>query len=290
MPTESPPPENPAREWLFKRDGQVFGPVPEPRLVEMLVQGELGPATEVAVEDGAWHAVREVTGFLVHLRKAEARARVEAEVTGARKLARRRSAVRLTVFAAAGALLLAAVSGVAYLLATRRPWERPSALLADFGDGIAIGAARVSGRRHAGAAAEEEILVPDRAGAEVPRSRRAPAGPTAARPAGGPVPRAGDLVLASYDPARIQQSVARQRGALAPCLREEAARSPEFSGEIPVEFAVGNEGRVVALWVDEPRFKSGPLRDCLLARLAEFTFDRFPGERPVVSLSLRIAR
>jgi hypothetical protein len=87
---------------------------------------------------------------------------------------------------------------------------------------------------------------------------------------------------------RIQEVVARRQGSLAPCLREEARRSPEWAGEIPIEFAVGNDGRVAALWIDEPRFKSGELRECLLRRLAEWEFDRFPGQRPVVSLAFRI--
>ncbi|HTP24311.1 MAG TPA: AgmX/PglI C-terminal domain-containing protein, partial [Anaeromyxobacteraceae bacterium] len=96
------------------------------------------------------------------------------------------------------------------------------------------------------------------------------------------------LVLARYDPRRIQEVVARRQGSLAPCLREEAHRSPDFSGEIPIEFAVGNDGKVVALWIDEARFKSGPLRECLLAKLRDWSFDRFPGERPIISLAFRI--
>ena len=95
-------------------------------------------------------------------------------------------------------------------------------------------------------------------------------------------------MLSRYDPRRIEEAVARQRGSLAPCLREEARRSPEFSGEIPIEFAVGNDGKVAALWIDEPRFKSGPLRECLLQRLQGWSFDPFPGSRPVVSLTFRV--
>ncbi|HUK66115.1 MAG TPA: AgmX/PglI C-terminal domain-containing protein [Anaeromyxobacteraceae bacterium] len=291
MADDSTPQTKPTREWLFKSDGQVFGPVVEGHLVELVMQGRLGPETEVAGEEGRWRALSEVPGFLVHIRKAEARARIEKEVTGARNLARRRGAVRLLLYVATATVLCGGVSAGAYLLATRRPWQRESALLANFGDGITIGAVSIHASRRAAATdAEDEIAVPDPSSSASPvRSRHSPGGPPATRPAASN-PHASDLVLSAYDPARIQQSVARQRGALAPCLREEAARSPEFSGEIPIEFAIGNEGRVVALWIDEPRFKSGALRDCLLARLSEFTFDKFPGERPVVSLSLRIAR
>ncbi len=282
-----------AREWLFKADGQVFGPIREDAFIDLILQGRVAAATEVASDDGVWRPLGAVSGFLVHLRKAEARARVEAEVTGSRKLAQRRSALQGTAAALAVVLLVAAAGTGAWLLATRRPWEKRSSLLDDFGDGIAIGAVRVGyGPRAADDASSDEIAIPDAEaqphGAPV-RTRRIASVPRPARSGGG-IAQGGDLVLAQYDPARIQEVVARRKGSLAPCLRDEARRSPDFAGEIPIEFAVGNDGRVAALWIDEPRFKSGVLRDCVLAKLREWSFDPFPGQRPVVSIAFRMGR
>lgn len=281
----------PPREWLFKDDGQVFGPITHDQLVDLVVQGRVGAATLVAGEDGRWRPLGSVSGFLVHLKKAEARVRVEAEVTGSRKLARRRTALHGAAAALAFVILVGGAGAGAWLLATKRPWEKRSKLLDDFGDGIAIGSVRVGGGARA-VASEDEIAVPDVS--SLPQHegpgrpvRKVASAPHPARPGGAP---GGDLVLAQYDPARIQDVVARRQGSLAPCLREESRRSPEFSGEIPLEFAVGNDGKVVALWIDEPRFKSGPLRDCVLAKLREWTFDSFPGQRPVVSLVFRVGR
>jgi hypothetical protein len=59
---------------------------------------------------------------------------------------------------------------------------------------------------------------------------------------------------------------------------------------VPVEFAVGNDGRVAQLWIDEPRFREGPLRDCLARALEAWRFDPFPGQRPTVSLAFGIGR
>ncbi len=290
MPNETLETTDPAREWLFKADGQVFGPVREDDFVELILQGKVGAATEVAREDGVWRPLGTAAGFLVHLRKAEARARVEAEVTGSRKLARRRSARQVTAAALALLVLVGAAGAGAWFLAIRRPWEKRSSLLDDFGDGIAVGAVRVGSgpRAAAGARSEDEIAIPD--ADATPHG--APARPrrvaSAARPGGSA--QGGDLVLAQYDSARIQGVVARRQGSLAPCLREEARRSPEFAGEIPIEFAVGNDGKVATLWIDEPRFKSGPLRDCILGKLREWSFDSFPGQRPVVSIAFRMGR
>ena len=285
------------REWLFKSDGQVFGPVPEAQLVELLLQGRVTGETPISGSDGGWRPLNDVPGFLVHLRKAEAKARVEAEVTGARTIARRRSALQGAILALAALLLVGLFGAGAFFLAVRRPWERRSALLEDFGDGIAVSTARVGGGARA-SAAEDEIAIPElpvagagvsQGGAPAAKRRVASAArpPRSAGSASGSA-EGGDLVMAQYDPARIQAVVSHRQGSLAPCLRDEAHRSPEFAGEIPIDFAVGNEGRVVALWIDEPRFKSGELRDCLLRRLKEWEFDRFPGQRPVVSLSFRI--
>jgi GYF domain 2 len=281
----------PPREWLFKDEGQVFGPITHDQLVELVLQGKVDAATQVAAEDGSWRSLGSVSGFLVHLKKAEVRARVEAEVTGSRNLARRRTALQSAAAALALLLLIAAAGTGAWLLATKRPWERRSKLLDDFGDGIAIGAVRVGSGPRAVSASEDEIAVPDLTEASREGAGRARRTVSPARPArSGASAQGGDLVLAQYDPARIRDVVARRQGSLAPCLREEARRSPEFAGEIPLEFAVGNDGKVVALWIDEPRFKSGPMRDCVFAKLREWTFDSFPGERPVVSLVFKLGR
>jgi outer membrane biosynthesis protein TonB len=100
----------------------------------------------------------------------------------------------------------------------------------------------------------------------------------------------GAIVAASFDPRRIQAVVGREQRTLAPCFRAEAERSPGFRGEVPIEFAIGNDGRVARLWIDEPSLKEGPLRDCLLAALAGWRFDPFPGQRPTVSLAFGIGR
>jgi uncharacterized protein DUF4339 len=288
-----PDPTEASLEWLFREQGQVFGPLPEAQLVGLLLEGRIGGSTEVAPEGGAWRPLAQVPGFLVHLRKAEARARVEAEVTGVRKLARRRSALTGTAALAGVALLVLLAGTGAWWLAVKRPWEKRSALLESFGDGIAIGNVKVGVDVRA-SLGEEELALPGLdalasrpAGSRPGRARPLPAARPARPPASGEA-QGSDLVLARYDVRRIQEVVGRRQGSLAPCLRDEARRSPEFAGEIPVEFAVGNDGRVAALWIDEPRFKSGELRDCLLRGLKEWEFDRFPGQRPVVSMAFRI--
>ena len=59
---------------------------------------------------------------------------------------------------------------------------------------------------------------------------------------------------------------------------------------MPIEFVIGNDGKVVQLWIDEPQFKAGPLHDCLVKALGGWRFDPFPGQRPTVSLAFGMGR
>lgn len=271
-------------EWLFKRTGKVFGPVPSRRLAAMLYRGELDGETPVSSGDGTWQSLADVPLFMVHVRKAEAQLRVEREVTGARLLRKRRHQRWALVV---GVLLLAAMVGGGYgawFLAARSAKRNP--LLEDFGSGVRISVAATVGAGHR--AADEEIAVDiEQLDAGRGGARRS-AGAAPAAPRGSA--EGGDLVAAQYDPARIQAVVAREQRTLAECFKAEASRSPDFAGDIPLEFAVGNDGRVAQLWIDLPRFKSGPLKDCLTRKLAAWRFDTFPGQRPTVALTFGIGR
>ena len=271
-------------EWLFRREGQVFGPVDSRTLAAMLYRGEVDGGTAVSTGDGAWSALGEVPAFVVHARKAEVGLRVEAEVTGSRALRARAQRRKLVGLAVVAVLLVAGAGGGALYLA-RRNAIGTSPLLEDFGAGIRIGVSRR-------AAEEDEFEVP----ADDPRSGAAPA---RKRPRPPPAPGAGasagsveggELVAASFDAKKIQAVVGREQRSLAPCFRAEAERSPDFRGAVPFEFAIGNDGKVAQLWIDEPRFKQGPLRDCLVKALAGWRFDPFPGQRPTVQLAFGIGR
>ena len=275
-------------EWLFRRRGEVFGPVDSRTIAAMLYRGDIEPATPVSAGDGAWRPAGEVPLFRVHAKKAEAGLRVEREVTGARLLkARRRRRKALTSVLAAVALVMGA-GAAAYLLAGNP--DAGSPLLEDFGEGIRIAsAAHVGVARHA--RAEEEVEV------QLDTAPPGPPGRGANRSASRPGPSrvgdaapGGELVTAQFDARRIESVVNREQRKLVPCFREEAGRSPEYRGDVPIEFAIGNDGHVAALWIDEPRFRNGPLRACLTRALAAWRFDPFPGQRPTVQVAFRIGR
>lgn len=281
-------PDDPALkggEWLYRRQGEVFGPFDSRHLAAKLYQGEIDAGTPVSPDGGRWAPVGEVPIFRLHARKAEAALRVEREVTGARQLVhrkRRRNTALVLGLAVAG---VAGAGLAAYLLAPGR--GRVSPLLEDFGEGIRIASARVvTGSVRRAEDVEVEVSLEPGQAARPARPDR-PARPAAR----GAVADQGDeLVAAHFNVGRIQSVVNREQHTLAPCFREEAARSADFRGQVPLEFAIGNDGRVAALWIDEPRFRDGPLRECLLRSLAAWRFDPFPGQRPTVQLAFSIGR
>jgi hypothetical protein len=277
-------------EWLFRRGGQVFGPVDSRGIAAMLYRGEIDGSTPLSTGDGAWRPVSAVPIFVVHAKKAEAALRVEREVTGERLLRARRHKRRALAALTVAVLLVAGAVVGAFVLARRSRTTSP--LLEDFGAGIRIASAARVGVGHRAAAAEDEIEVQmDEPGSDrrAPRERRAGARPGTPAAASGAVD-GGEIVAAQFDERKIQAVVGREQRTLAPCFRAESSRSPDFEGDVPFEFAIGNDGRVAALWIDEPRFREGPLRECLAKALGAWRFDPFPGQRPTVSLAFRIGR
>lgn len=274
----------PAGEWLYRQGAQVYGPIPGTELAAMIDRGELDGSSPVAGPDGAFRPAAEVKSLAVRVRLAEARRRVEAEQEAVRQARRRRVQLRVGLVLLVALVAAAGAGAVAFRLSRERPWERRSALLSDFGAGIVLSVpVRVGGARAPGGG---EVELP----AEEARRRDRDVG-GAAVAAGGAVagsPARGGLVEQRWDEAHIQSVVAREQQELAPCLRAEAERAPGWSGEIPIEFAIGNDGRVAQLWIDGERRGSAPLRECLTQAMARWTFRPFPGERAVVSLSFRV--
>lgn len=282
-------------DWLFQRAGQVFGPLSSNQIAVMLYRGEIDAATRVSAGDGRWTPVGQVPIFMLHAKKAEAALRVDKEITGARLLAQRRTRARGTALVVG---LLLVVGGAIY--GTYRFTGGPSIAddpeLQGFGQGISIvKKAQVGGGRHA----EDEVEV----AIETEGERRAAGGLAGSgRRTGGPAPvpgrarpsgeaAGGDLaVRSSWNEGNIQSVIGKEQRTLAPCLREEAQRSPDWKGQIPIEFAIGNDGRVVKLWIDEPRFKSGRLYDCVFGALQRWRFAPFPGQQPNVTMTLGIGQ
>ncbi|MFP2959880.1 AgmX/PglI C-terminal domain-containing protein [Myxococcus sp. 1LA] len=293
--------------WLFKHGDLVLGPVSGAQIVEKLTSGELTPDTLVApAGERDFHRMSEVDAFRSHVARAEARARVDAAVV----VERAKSAKRLKILGGA------AVAGVVVLGIFGVHVARNAAVHGWFGGGgvqtddFEMGEITI---RVAQARADDEEFFDYPAGG----AQRPGAGGPGVKPATGssgpgkvamasttrsppdrkPRPTGtvstepdGMEVAQQFDQSAINRVVASNKSTLFRCFKEEGERSPGIYAKIPMEFVIGNDGRVSKLWVDNPQFKKGALYDCLLTEMQKWPFRAYEGERATVGLSFTIGK
>jgi hypothetical protein len=293
--------------WLFRQGDLVLGPVSGGQIVEKLATGELTPESPVApAGERDFHPMREVEAFRVHVARAEARARVDAAV----QLEREKSAKRLKYLGTGAAVMVLVLGGAGLYVA------RNAAVHGWFGgedefEGIEMDPPTI--RLAQARADDEELFEYPTHGARRP-DKPAEAG---AKPATGTPGAAGKVAVAStsrtepkrprpvgsvgadedgmevaqqFDQSAINRVVAGNKSTLFKCFKEEAERTPGLYAKVPLEFVIGNDGKVSKLWVDNPQFKKGPLYECLLTELQKWPFRAYEGERATVGLSFSIGK
>jgi hypothetical protein len=93
-----------------------------------------------------------------------------------------------------------------------------------------------------------------------------------------------------FDQGAINKVVATSQRTLFRCFKEEAERRPDFAAKVPIEFVIGNDGRVTKLWVDHPQLKQGPLYQCLLTELQKWPFKPYKGSLASVGLAFTVGK
>ena len=264
--------------WMFKQNGMVFGPVSARIVLEKLYSGEITADTEVSrEEEERFRSLREVAFFTLHLAKAQAKLKVEGEENTMLAGARRGRRTRIFASATLAVAVIGTTAGGAYWFVERRQHQIEKEV-----DDIPItpnppelqAVTRVASR---------DIDV------------KLPSGPTAGtgRHPGrhGPVPTpsaANDVSTPQYDKSSIVGAEVRQKGTLIPCIRAELRRTPDFRGDVKFSVAIGNDGHVAKLWMDDARFKDGPLQSCFQATMEKWHFASFEGERANLSDSFHV--
>jgi outer membrane biosynthesis protein TonB len=300
--------------WLFRKEGLVLGPVTAEQLVQQLYAGELDGQTPISrVGEGRFRLLGEVETFRKDVARAAIRARVRVELAAEAEERARTRARRVGLFAGAtlAAALVAFVAG--RWLALDNPFKNPvSAAYRGLEvqlDNVRISAAKVQDAH--GDMVESPYVAPPTA--RKPVEKPAPVEPAPQQPAqpprpapiasagGQPVPRPADrrgtdapdsdgLQTGQFDRSSINLVVAAYKKTLHGCLVVEAEKRPGLAAKIPIEFVIGNDGKVNKVWVDHPSFQSGSLPECLLRELRKWPFKPYPGEQATVSLSFKIGQ
>jgi hypothetical protein len=298
--------------WLFRQGDLVLGPLTGRQLVEKLYTGEMTADTLIA-PPGERHFTRmgDVELFQVHVARAAAKARVDAELRAERERTMRKRMIIGGVVAVVTVLLGIGAWQAARWFAVHGPGGEDD----EFADisvelpTITLAQARIS---------DEELIAypttpgktPDKPATSTdPRPKPATPGtttpttpptavaarppdtkkPPAARPGVSTEPDGLDMGV-EFDQSAINKVVASSQRTLFHCFKEEAERRPGFAAKVPIEFVIGNDGKVSKLWVDHPQLKQGPLYDCLFTELKKWPFKPYKGSLASVGLAFTVGK
>ena len=279
--------------WLYRQSDLILGPVPAKQIIDKLYKGELGASSEVQLMgSGAFRPLSEVAEFRIHLAKAAAKQRVDAQAE-AHQATQKKRLVRAVVGLAVVLLLIGAgVAAVGRYLAVHSLTGKSTEELA-WGD-ITVDSPTI---KRAKRTLDDELVVyndshgtkkpPPVAQANVPRPERPTPGPQPTGPK--PKPGAEDpegLSMGEVDEAGINAVVARHKPTLVPCIRQVA--KPGVVAKIPIEFAISENGKVTKVWVDNTDFKDPGLTECLLKELQKWPFKAGAGAS--VNLSFNVGK
>jgi hypothetical protein len=299
--------------WLYRQGDLVLGPLTGHQLVEKLYAGAVTGKTEVsATGPSGFRKLEELDAFRLHVSKAAAKQRVEAE---ARALRARRTRQRLLAGGVAALVLGGLGLGawqIARYSAVYLPGVERDELSIEVSAPVITVAKRSGGEELFEYPGEPKQRLPEKtpgkptetapekpekpdskpekvaSAATVAKPDRRPAG---GRPSGKVITDAdGMSTEVNYDQAAINRVVKQSQATLHKCFKAEAERRPGFAAKVPLEFTIGNDGRVAQLWVDHPQLKKGPLFDCLLGEMKKWPFKPYTGERATVNLAFTIGK
>ncbi len=289
--------------WLFRQSELVLGPVSSKQLIEKLYSGEIGVDAEVQVlGTGTFRKLSDIQEFRVHVAKANAKQRVETHVAQAEQKGRTRVKRSLALGVVA---LVAAGVGVAFLgryLAVHTPLSKTADELA-WGD-IDISAPTIGKAKRrdndelvdypgAGKKSNPVAVAKNGSATGSPATGSAVATPSSANPAAAGKTKmdkadSDGLQVGEVDTGAINEVVAKYKPTLVQCIRQIA--QPGVSARIPIEFSIGETGRVSKVWVDNPDYKTGVLPDCLLRELQKWPFRASSSGGATVQLSFNIGK
>jgi hypothetical protein len=315
-------------QWLFRQGDLVLGPISGHQLVEKLYTGELTGDTEVSDSGPSdFRQLKDVDAFQLHVAKVVVKAKVEAEARLERaRRARGRLIAGGVITVMLGVLGLGAWQASRYvavmsfedelliqveppIITVARP-SVPEELLEYPGEPKRTPPPERVVSRPAEKSPEKPAETPEEQ-VDTPRkpealamatpspkstSRRTASSSSSASSssAGGRSKSSADpdglQMMTQFDMASINQVVKKHQPSLFRCFKEEAQRQPGLSTKVPLEFTIGNDGRVAKLWVDHPQLKKGPLHDCLFEELRKWPFKPYEGERATVNLAFNIGK
>lgn len=298
--------------WLYRQGDLVLGPLSGHQLVEKLYAGEVTGKTEVSATGlSGFRRLEELETFQLHVAKAAVKQRVEAEARAARTKRNRQRLIAAGVALGVLGMLGFGAWQVARYAAVFMPGNQrgtidiqveppvmtvakrsmPEELLEYPGEPKRTPERPPSKPPETPDKTPEKVEKPEKVASASPVPKPETHRPTGGRPTGRVTTDADGLATeVNYDQSAINRVVKQSQSSLFHCFKEEAERHPNFFAKVPLEFTIGNDGRVAQLWIDHPQLKKGPMIDCLFGELKKWPFKPYTGERATVNLAFTIGK
>lgn len=272
----------PGESWLFRQGDLILGPVPSKQLVDKIYSGELDGKSEVqAMGSNGFVPLASVAAFKVHLAKAQAKSRVDAQAAQQHAAQKKKTVTIVSV--ALGVLLVAAIA-----LAALGSYLAVHAPTASAETEITIEAPTINAARRG---ADDELM--EYNGPAHKRPAVAARNPSPSNGSASPKARMGaadseGMQMGEVDQAAINAVVAQHKRSLVQCIQLAAQQGAR--GRLPIAFAVNELGKVSKVWVDQADFRTGPVPDCLLKELQKWPFRANAAGGAEVQLSFNIGK
>ena len=314
--------------WLFKDKGTVCGPVPASELIEKIFAGVVDGETPVSTEFGDWRRLCEVPQFEQPLARALKTKAEEQEKQAKARAARNRVVARVAMLAMAALTFGTTGFFGGRFAAIERPWEdktdwakRPPALAMLTPKPVEKGkpAKQAEAEIEAEFFDDEEALTePDEPAATKGASKgkggkrkggKGKGGKGKGGKEGDKDAPADETAVAAASPAadgkmeynaaglprtltqkQIMKVLATQKGGIVRCLAGEAKKNPDMPGTVTIEFTVQNSGLASGFKVKERAVRTGPLADCLKAKVSACRWPKFYGEVKNITLPFNIKK
>ncbi len=258
--------------WLFRDGDLILGPVPAQQLIDKLYSGELSSQTEVQLMGSdRFRRIAEVGDFKVHVAKAEAKGRVDAQAREHQSQLKKRLKRGVAIVAGILVLLGGGVATLGNYLAVHTPGQSAEEMA--WGD-ITIDAPTISKAKRR----VDDEMVDYQGGTKKSPSgavaaARAPVGPkstNAGTRSGSGNSDPDGMQMGEVDEAGINAVVAKNKATLIPCIKSIA--KPGVFLKIPIEFSIAEAGKVSKVWIDNAELKDSGLQECVLKELQKWPF------------------